>query len=118
MLERIKVLCKERGITVRELEKSLGFGNGTIGHWKKSKPKYDKILLVANYFGVSVKELLGEKETPATDGDGLAKMIIDLPSEFQESLVRFVSLASSNPDKATRFLLFAAAELESDAQDH
>lgn len=63
MYERIAMLCKERGVTVKDLERNLGFGNGTIQFWKKGSPRVDKLKAVADYFGVTVDALIsGEPE--------------------------------------------------------
>lgn len=75
LVQRIKELCKEQGITVAELERKCGIGNGIIARWKTSKPSYDRLAKVASALGVSVDYLqTGEKqkETPSTkDGRGL-----------------------------------------------
>lgn len=61
--EKIKELTKERGISVRELEKRLGFSNGYFSKWKNVSPNSDGLQKVANYFDVSVDYLLGREET-------------------------------------------------------
>lgn len=60
MFENIIKLCKERGITVTVLEKELGFGNCTISKWKNVSPSINKVKKVAEYFGVSIEDLLKE----------------------------------------------------------
>jgi transcriptional regulator len=57
MYNKIKILCKERGISIHTMEKELGFGGGTISRWKNSNPGFDKILKIANFLGVSVEFL-------------------------------------------------------------
>lgn len=60
--ERIKTLCKEKGITVNKLEKTLGFGTGYVAKLDNSTPNTAKIQLIADYFGVSLDYLMtGEK---------------------------------------------------------
>ena len=46
-------------ISIAKLEQELGFANATIRKWAKSSPSADKLLKVADYFGVSVDYLLG-----------------------------------------------------------
>lgn len=58
ILENIKRLCKERNTSIFALEKALGIGNGVIGKWSKSSPTVAKLAAVADYFGVTVDELL------------------------------------------------------------
>lgn len=78
--ERIKEICKSRGISVSKIEKELGFGNGTIGKWGKSgrTPTYDRIYAVAEYLGVPVFELTGEKKPASETGDGNDEELIRL----------------------------------------
>lgn len=59
LLDTVTELCKERGITIKNLEKELKFGNGTIRRWNTSKPAISAVVKVACYFGVSVDYLLG-----------------------------------------------------------
>lgn len=56
----IKCLCKKRGITIAKLEKECKFGNATIRGWKQSSPTVDKLKAVADYFGVTLDELLAD----------------------------------------------------------
>lgn len=64
--EKIKGLAKERKISVRELEKRLGYSNGYFGKWKTVSPNSDGLAKVADYFNVSVDYLLGRTENPST----------------------------------------------------
>ena len=69
--DKILALCKERDIPVYLLEKSCGIGNGTIGRWAESNPRVDRLKLVADYFGVTIDELLSDapaKEYQKTRG--------------------------------------------------
>ncbi|HFU5344988.1 TPA: helix-turn-helix domain-containing protein, partial [Enterococcus faecium] len=38
LLDRIKILLKERSMTLAELERKLNFGNGSMSRWNKSTP--------------------------------------------------------------------------------
>lgn len=68
MVARIKELCRANGITIKELEKRCGIGNGIIARWEKSSPTVANVQKVARYFSVSVSELLGEtKNAPGME---------------------------------------------------
>lgn len=56
--EKIKELTRENGISVRELEKRLGFSNGYFSKWKKVSPNSEGLAKVSDYFGVSIDYLL------------------------------------------------------------
>ncbi|WP_242387565.1 helix-turn-helix domain-containing protein [Enterococcus gallinarum] len=62
LLDRIRILLKERSLTLAELERKLGFGNGSMSRWNKSTPSGDKIQKVADYFDVSTDYLLGRTD--------------------------------------------------------
>lgn len=59
-LEKIRQLCKERGITIADLEKAVKLSNGAIGKWANSYPRADNLKSVADYLGVTTDELLSE----------------------------------------------------------
>ena len=59
--ERIKELARVKKISIRELEKQLGFSNGTIRNWI-NRTNSQSLEKVANYFNVSTDYLLGRSE--------------------------------------------------------
>lgn len=60
-IDKIQQLCGERKITIAQLERDLGFGNGSL---KKSKTlKTDRAEKIADYFGVDVNQLFSESES-------------------------------------------------------
>ena len=63
-VERIKELCKERGIAISRLERALGFANGYIGGLRKGTLPADRMQKVAEYLGVSPQYLMGGEEQP------------------------------------------------------
>ena len=58
--DRLKALLEERGITVYRLALDLGLSGATPRHWmlRGSLPNAKNLNGVANYFGVSVKDLM------------------------------------------------------------
>lgn len=58
LVENITALCKKNGITLTALERVVGFSNYTIAKWKTCSPRVENIKKVADYFGVSVDDLL------------------------------------------------------------
>ena len=56
-------MCEVQNISIFSLEKKLGFGNGTISRWDTSSPTVANLKKVADYFGVTMEELLEEKES-------------------------------------------------------
>lgn len=62
LIQRIKELCRERGISVSKLERDCGFSNSYITNLRAGKMPADRLQKVADYFGVSTKFLLTGKE--------------------------------------------------------
>lgn len=65
--DRVKELCKKRGIPVSKLESDVGFGKNSIYSWKQNNPSTDKLQKVADYFNVSTDYLLGRTDNPYLD---------------------------------------------------
>ena len=59
MVEKIRAICKQRGITVRELEQRAGLFNA-IYRWDENRPSVDRVKAVADVLGVTVDDLLRE----------------------------------------------------------
>lgn len=66
ILSRVRTLCDENGISISRLERETGLGNATIRGWATSSPTVDKLKLVADYFGVSVDDLLNPDKAQDT----------------------------------------------------
>ena len=62
IFDNISKLCKENGISVAKLERETGIGNGTIGRWNVSSPNVANLKAVADFFRVSMDELVKESE--------------------------------------------------------
>lgn len=61
IVENIRRLCAQRKVSIWKLERELGIGNGVIAKWSGSSPRVDLLKRVAEYFGVTVDELLKEE---------------------------------------------------------
>lgn len=61
--EIVKKLCEKQGISLNDLEIKLGFPQNTLYGLKKGNPKSDRIMLIADYFGVTTDYLLGRDTT-------------------------------------------------------
>lgn len=60
LLENIKAKCKEKGMSVAQLEREAGITARTIIRWDEVSPSYDKVVNVAKVLGCTVEELIGE----------------------------------------------------------
>ena len=67
--ERVKNLCKEKGISLNKLEQEIGVASGYLS--KLDNPGIKTVKLIADYFNVSVDYLMTgkEKEVPTFSTD-------------------------------------------------
>ena len=68
MYDRIKALCRQKGVTVTGTEKELGFARGSLCKVDTNKPSMERVNKLADYFGVSVEYLMSG-EIPAEKKD-------------------------------------------------
>ena len=58
-------LCNTKNISVAKLERETGLSNGTVGKWKKTSPTIDNVVKVADFFGVTVDDLISKASEAA-----------------------------------------------------
>ena len=56
--DKIKEICKEKGISVSSLEKKANLSNGAISKWNVSAPTVDNLKAVADVLKVKVDKLV------------------------------------------------------------
>lgn len=103
-------LCASANKTPAYVGRELGIDKSTISCWKarKTKPSDVNAQKIADYFGVTVEELMGEgikKERPA-DGEALIR---DLPEDIQQ----IIRICMNRPELASA-LLNLAKQIEKD----
>lgn len=60
IVENVKKLCLDKGITMYRLEKEIGITANLIPKWNRCSPSVDKLKKVADYFGVTLDYLVTE----------------------------------------------------------
>lgn len=58
IIDNIRELCEKKGVSIWAVERATGIGNGVIARWENSSPRVENLKLVADYFGVTVDDLL------------------------------------------------------------
>lgn len=60
MYEKFERLLKERNLTPYRVSLDTGIAQSTLSDWKtgRSKPKVDKLTILADYFGVPIEYFL------------------------------------------------------------
>lgn len=83
LVKSIREICKENKITPSQLENELGFGAGLISRWSKNSPSLDKIVDIADYFNVTIDELIGRNSNndKKCNDDDLVMSIIKLTED-------------------------------------
>lgn len=62
MKERVKQLCKEKGVSMNAAESEMGLAKGYISKLGNSNPNQKTLQKMSEYFGVSVEYLINGKE--------------------------------------------------------
>ena len=54
----IRAICTAKSLSIAELERSAGLGNGVVRKWNVASPTLRTVMAVADYLGVTVDELI------------------------------------------------------------
>ena len=92
LFNNIKNLCEQNNTNITKLEKELNFGGGIISRWGKNvDPSLIKIMQIANYFNVSLDDIIGKSNF--TSDDEFLKYLL------QETLNKNLSWKLANEDR-------------------
>ena len=58
--DRIKEICKQRGVSVTYVERTAGLSNGIISKWNSCSPTVENVQAVAKVLECTVDELLAD----------------------------------------------------------
>lgn len=87
LYNRIYILCKERGISMRFLEREFGFANGRIRKLINAQsPSLDLVEKIANYFDVTIDYLVGNTDIRSSASEILKDKDIALFQRAKEIL--------------------------------
>lgn len=104
MYENFDKLLKDFGVTRYQVSKATGVPQSSLSDWSKgkSKPKYENMKKLADYFGVSVDYLLGnsdEKEKPAaTEDDELNEYLEELKTRPEMRMLFSLAKGATKQD--------------------
>lgn len=84
--DKIKQLCKSKGVSVKKMLEDVGLGFNMISCMKTSMPKADNLAKIADYLDCSVDYLLGRTADPA-----IANRFPDLTDEEWTKVEAFVT---------------------------
>lgn len=94
--DRFKALCENKKASPTRAAIDMGFSNSITTKWKKTGATPDGVTLakIAEYFGITVDELLGKEKQP-TDGElsDEEKAMLDLFRQAGDDARRLALLA-------------------------
>lgn len=111
IVSRIDSLAKSKGTSIAEIERSVGFGNGKIGKWKKApkSPPFESLLVVANHLETTIAYLTGETDDPSA---GIKKYPIPKDEAEDRETAELREIWSSADENERRDLLEMARMLK------
>lgn len=95
--------CKQIGKSRTEVAKQIGKSSKSVTGWKNGAiPRNDTQKKLADYFGISIEELMGTKKEPAGDGE-----------LNDESMAEFIEIAKKfSPEKRKELIAWLKSEEE------
>lgn len=94
MYERYQKLLDEKGLKNADVSRATGISNMTLSDWKngKSTPKQDKLMKIADYFGVSLDYLMTGSNKKYSTEDALLDVRISEDWELKEAIKKYYTL--------------------------
>lgn len=112
LVDRIRELSNQKGMSLPQLEITLGLGNGTISRWKNSSPNTDKLQKVADYFHVSMDYLLGrDSDLNSRDKRDISKDLTSIMEKLNNQEEGPASFDGQDISEADRELFAGQLEL-------
>lgn len=111
--ERFKNLRETKKISQRKIAKDLKISHSTICLWEsgKRRPDIEFLEKLANYFNVSIQELLGTEETKKSN-------IIDITlTEEQKALIEKITELNLDNFQCKRLNLYIDRMIEDDKKE-
>jgi transcriptional regulator with XRE-family HTH domain len=95
-VERIRLVCKERGIPISRLEKDLQFANGYISQLKKGHLPDDRLRLVSEYLDLSIDYLQYGKEKEPTEASSFIEQMKAIESRLSPEQQKLILDLANN----------------------
>ena len=86
-VERIKELCKRKGIAISRLEKACGFSNGYIRSLREGTMPADRLFKVAAFLNVSPEYLVSGKYSPKESTEGKVYYFNDETAQIAQEIM-------------------------------
>lgn len=87
-VQNIRDACEKQGLTLAELERRLGIGNGVIARWEKAKrqPPVDRLLAIAEELNTTLEALQGiEKPAPISESGSYQDRLLSILNQLSDT---------------------------------
>lgn len=75
LIENIRKLCQEHKVSISQLEKDLYMSPGLISRWSRNTPTLDRIVDIAEYFGVALDAIAPVGASSARSGKTTSQLL-------------------------------------------
>ncbi len=96
LVATIRRICKEKQISITQMENDLGFSAGLISRWSKTKtsPSFDKIVAVMDYLNITYDQLMSgsqadESAAAASDHTGKKNICEKLLEDSERGRIKW-----------------------------
>ena len=98
--DRIKDLCKKKGISVNRLELDCEFAKGYISKLDKSTPNSDKLQKIADYFGISLDYLMNGADSSIGEFSEQAELLVKIRNDekLMKAIEKYYTLSDSKKE--------------------
>ena len=62
ILNNLKRICSERGITINRIEQDCGFSHGSVRKWSNHPPTITRAKVVCDYLGIRLDDLFIQEQ--------------------------------------------------------
>ena len=95
MKERVKQLCKEKGVSMNAAESEIGLAKGYISKLDNSNPNQKTLQKMSDYFGVSVEYLMTGKEPSIGSFSAQADLLIKIRNDkkLMDAIEKYYNLS-------------------------
>lgn len=97
-VEKVREICKKKGIPVSKMEQALGFGNGFLNPKKAKDIKAERVLAIAEYLDVPLSDILGTDQAKK-------ELTPKFESELSEKDIRLIQWFRSLPQGKQKAIL-------------
>lgn len=116
VFDNIKKYAKMRGMSLSEVNDKAGLKTNIIYSWKKKEPSINKIESVARVLGVTVDELLDNKETSKNEPVRIHKIRSPFEKSVQDLINTYSELDEEHQSRVSNYAKFQLLDQQQSSQ--